>query len=254
MKLCVLASGSSGNSIYIESQKTKVLLDAGLSARVIEARLRQVGLRPSELDAIIISHEHMDHVRGAGILARHYGLNLFINPLAYKEAQEALGRLPHIVEFVPGSFFSVGDLYFEPFSVPHDAVDPVGFAIFCGSKKIGAVTDLGCVTHLVREKLKGSDIIIIESNHDRKLLMEGPYPWELKQRIASKMGHLSNETSCELLDAVVDEKLRYAVLAHLSEVNNRPDLAYQAHKKVIDRTGFKLYIAHQHGTGEMIAF
>lgn len=250
----MLASGSSGNSIYIESKKAKVLIDAGLSAKALGARLHQVGASPSDLDAVVISHEHIDHVRGAGGLARNYGLALYINPLAHQKALPILGDLPRVVEFAPGSFFSVEDLYFEPFSVPHDAADPVGFAVHCRSKKIGAITDLGCVTHLVREKLKGSNILIIESNHDKKLLMEGPYPWELKQRIASKMGHLSNESSCELLEAIADEKLQFAILAHLSEVNNRPELAYKTHKKIMEKTGLKLYIAHQDKPGAMITF
>lgn len=224
MRVCLLASGSKGNAIYIETRETRLLIDAGLSAREIEGRLGSIGVDARDLHGVLLSHEHGDHSRGIGPLVRRHRLPLFAHPDALT-ALPGLGRVEDLREFDSGSRVGFRDLEIGIFAVTHDACAPVGFAIDTGEGRIGVATDLGIATRLVQEALRQSRVLVLESNHDETMLRDGPYPWPLKQRVRSNHGHLSNAASADLLANLVWEGLEAVFLAHLSEVNNLPDLA-----------------------------
>lgn len=252
MRVCLLASGSKGNSLYVETERTKLLVDAGMSAREITARLATLGVSGSEIDGIIITHEHGDHVRGVGTLARKYDLPIFISYPACREVGKLL-RSVRLVEFESGGSFEFQDVLIDPFPVTHDTVDPVGLVIGSREGRIGVATDLGIVTRLVREKLKGCRVLVLEANHDEELLANGPYPWHLKQRVKSRHGHLSNSDSAALLSQVTHPGLEGVFLAHLSEVNNHPDMALKALRNSLSDQTFccpRVIIGSQHCISE----
>ncbi len=232
MRVCLLASGSKGNSIFVEAGAVKVLIDAGLSARELLLRLAAVGVDGRELDAILISHEHSDHVRGAGALARKLRIPLMTTALTYRAGNACFGKT-ELLEFESGSPFTFKDLLIDPFPTTHDAQDPVGFTIESHGGRIGIATDLGIATRLVQDKLKGCCVLVVESNHDEEMLTNGPYPWPLKQRIRSRHGHLSNSDTAALLDEILHPGLTAVFLAHLSEVNNDPEIAFKTAEKTI---------------------
>jgi len=252
LKICVLGSGSSGNAIYIEARQTKILVDAGLSARTLVERLRRISEKPENLQAIVISHEHHDHIKGAGTLAHKYHLPIYMNQETLKASNGLLSQGEEIREFSTGKSFKIGDILLEPFSLPHDAADPVGFALYSGNLKVGITLDFGYPTHLIRERMKGADMVILESNHDVSMLMMGPYPWKLKQRIRSKMGHLSNDDSSLLLRDLLHDKLTHVVLAHLSQTNNHPEIALMTAKEVVENCQVDLSVASQDEVGKII--
>ena len=241
MKFTVLGSGSSGNAVLIATEKTRVLIDAGLSAREIVRRLALVGIDPSDLDGIVITHEHSDHIGGLRNLLRLVDCPVYITgdtEEAYywtrktsgNGESEAVRRRDGLngraVEIESNTDFCIGDIDFEPFTVPHDAVDNFGFLAKCDGIRIAALTDFGYVTRLICEKLRGCDAIFIESNHSRDMLSAcRVYSWSLKQRIASRRGHLSNEDLAEWLQHEFDGSARHIVLAHLSQRANEPHLA-----------------------------
>jgi phosphoribosyl 1,2-cyclic phosphodiesterase len=230
-------------------------VDAGLSASEIASRMATVSARPDELCGILISHEHIDHIRSAGVLARRYKIPLYLNASTHEAAQVKLGKLHQLEIFETNQKLEIHDLLIEPFSVPHDAADPVSFCFYMKDRKLGIATDLGKPTTLVREMLKACHTLILESNHDPEMLLSGPYPWWLKQRIRSGSGHLSNESSQSLLRELIHEKLKHVILAHLSEKNNHTALAHQTAMEVLqERSDLKitLSIASQHKVGEMI--
>lgn len=236
MRVCLLASGSKGNSLFIESGGTKLLVDAGLSAREIVARLAAIQVDAAEIDGIIISHEHTDHIRGAGALARKFGVPVLIS---YPTSRETAGhfRSTQLVEFESGCSFEFRDILVDPFPITHDSIDPVGLVLESSEGRVGFATDLGLATRLVKDKLKGCRALVLESNHDEEMLANGPYPWHLKQRIKSRHGHLSNVESAELLVEVMGPGLEMVFLAHLSEVNNHPDAALEAFRKPLAGNG-----------------
>ncbi|MFH0924513.1 MAG: MBL fold metallo-hydrolase [bacterium] len=237
MKVCILGSGSSGNCIYINSQDTSILIDAGLSGKEICKRLRQIGINPSSLAAVVLSHEHTDHIQGIRGLYHTHKLPIFANLATKKVVEDKFERIKVSDVFKTGHNFCVGNFYLETFSVSHDAVDPVGFNIFAEDCKVSIATDLGYVTHLVKERLKQSNLIALESNYDPEMLINGPYPWEIKQRIKGNKGHLSNIQCEDLLKEIVDEKTSHIVLAHISETNNLYDLAHLTIKKGLEDYG-----------------
>ncbi len=226
IELCVLASGSSGNCIYVGSDNSRILIDAGVSGKVTVERLQSIGVDPESIDAICLTHEHDDHKASVGILHRRLGVDLYSN----SGTIEALNRSPKFAGlpwnvFSTGHAFEIGDLVLEPFRVPHDSYDPVGFVVSCGGARVGIATDMGMATELIRERLRNCDALVLEANHDEVLLKDSQRPWSLKQRIAGRQGHLSNEKAGRLIVDVAGDNLHNVILAHLSSDCNRPDLA-----------------------------
>lgn len=232
VRVCLLASGSKGNAIYIETGGTRLLVDAGLSARELTRRLAGIGVAAEDLDAILISHEHSDHLQGAGTMARRYRLPVIVSHVTARAAQRSLDKA-ELLEFEAGQSLTFRDLLLDPFPITHDAADPVGFLLEGREGRLGVATDLGVATRLVREKLRGSRSLVLEANHDEDLLLNGPYPWHLKQRIKSRHGHLSNADSMELLGELLHPGLEAVFLAHLSETNNDPVLPLTAARELL---------------------
>jgi phosphoribosyl 1,2-cyclic phosphodiesterase len=232
MRLCLLASGSKGNCLYLETDSCHLLIDAGLSGREALARLSSIGVAPESLDGILITHEHTDHVRGVGALARRLKIPVLVGSRTHEAARHVIGKVD-LVEFDPGSAFTFKGLSIDPFPITHDACDPVGFRIEGGEGCIGFATDLGIATRLTQEKLKGCRALVLEFNHDEEMLQNGPYPWHLKQRIRSRHGHLSNAEGASLLEELLHPGLEGVFLSHLSEVNNDPALAMTAARELV---------------------
>jgi phosphoribosyl 1,2-cyclic phosphodiesterase len=245
LRVCVLGSGSKGNCTYIESPEARILIDAGLSAREIERRLREIDRSPAALDGVLISHEHSDHIHGVGVLARRYKLTVYANRATWQRAQHVVGLVDGLHEFSTGTPFVLKDLIIDPFSLPHDADDPVAFRLAWRRRAMAVVTDLGYPSQLVRERIRGCHLLVLEANHDDRMLKAGPYPWPLKQRIGGKSGHLSNLQSSQLLRDVLHDELEHVVLAHLSEINNRPDLARLTAQDILGSKGTQLCVASQ---------
>ena len=209
--------------------------------------MKFIGVSPSTLSTVVITHEHHDHLSGAGILNRRYGLPLHITPGTYQAGARQLGKISRPVHYSSGAAFRIGDMTLEPFSVPHDATDPVGLVVSDGKVRVGIVTDLGYVTNLVKEKLRECECLVLESNHDPELLRTGPYPWELKRRVSGRHGHLSNDEAASLLSELAHEKLKLVVLAHISRKNNRYELAGMTARNALEKTGYpaRLVVARQ---------
>lgn len=222
MKICSLASGSKGNCLYLETGDTRVLIDVGLSLRETLLRMEGVGVDASGVHAVLVTHEHIDHIRSAGSFARKFNVPVFASHLVRAKADKYFKKTV-VNEFEAGSALSFRDVRIDPVPITHDSCDPVGFVVESREGRAASVTDLGIVTRLITEKLRGCRFLNLESNHDVDMLMNGPYPWELKQRIKSRHGHISNEESLELLHELAHEGLEALVMAHLSEVNNHPD-------------------------------
>lgn len=240
--ICPLASGSKGNSLFVSCCSSSILIDAGLSGVEIERRLNLLNIDPQSLTAIIITHEHSDHVKGAGILSRRFKLPVYITQKTYAAAQ-SLGRIEEICFFECGSPFKIDQILVTPFSTSHDATDPSGLTMQYNGHKIGIATDLGIVTGLVKEHLKNSTVLYLESNHDLDMLINGPYPWHLKQRIKGRTGHLSNLDAGRLLSELNTDDLRHVILAHLSEENNCPEKAVQEILKSLNGSSIDLQVA-----------
>ena len=224
VRVCVLGSGSRGNSTLIATERTRLLVDAGLSRKETLARLAAVGEHAEGCAAIIISHEHSDHINGAKGLALALRIPIYISCIT-RDAITWDARVTAFEMITPGAKFSVGDIEVTPFSIPHDAADPVAFTLEAQGIKIGVVTDLGYVPEVVKQHLRGCHCLIFESNHDLEMLKIGPYPWHIKQRVMSRHGHLSNRTTAQFLTEDFDGAAQVLVLAHLSENNNHPEIA-----------------------------
>jgi len=225
MKVTALASGSSGNSFLIQVNGSCILIDCGLSGKQMEERLKAAEVAPGSLRGIVVSHEHSDHVKGVGVLSRKYKLGVWMNRATWHAVGESVGKVHKQEFFETGKVFEIAGLRIHPFPVPHDCKDPVGFRISWRTRTLGICTDLGVATGLVANYLTGLQVVILESNHDPRMLREGPYPWELKQRVQGRLGHLSNPTSAQLLQRIVSDELQAVILAHVSKTNNRPELA-----------------------------
>jgi len=237
LKLCILASSSSANCTYISSGETSILIDAGLSARETTKRLEAIDVQIGAIDAICVSHEHADHISGLRVLQRRHAVALYAN----SGTLEAIGRIDGYDElqwriFSTGSPFHIGNLTIEPFSVPHDAYEPVGFVVSDESVRIGIVTDIGIATELVRQRLASCHAVVMEANYDDDLLKNSPRPWPLKQRIMGRQGHLSNQHAAEMLTAIQSPTLSRVYLAHLSSDCNEPGLALKAMREGVAGT------------------
>lgn len=229
IKFCSLYSGSSGNSLFVSSGQTKILIDAGLSAKRIISALCSIGESPDELSAILITHEHSDHIKGAGIMSRKFKTPIYANNNTWQAMDKALGHVDECNRqcFENGCEFGIGDIGVRAFSIPHDASDPVGFNFFAGGKKISTATDIGHMNKELLENLEDSDLLLLESNHDVEMLRVGPYPWHLKKRIMGDRGHLSNEMASKVVAYLAEKGTQKFMLGHLSRENNFPELAYQ---------------------------
>ena len=229
----MLGSGSSGNTTLVSDGHTHILVDVGLSGRETAKRLREHGLEPEQISAIVVSHEHGDHCRGVGPFAKDLDIPVFMTEEAFLKSGMRLDSKKHR-PITAGECFEVHGFLFTCFAVPHDSADPLGFVIEKRGIKIGIVLDLGYLSKLVLERLKGCDGIVIESNHDVRMLKAGPYPWALKQRVMSRRGHLSNDSVAEYLGNDFDGKAAYVVLAHLSKNNNLPELALLSAQRALE--------------------
>jgi phosphoribosyl 1,2-cyclic phosphodiesterase len=236
----VLASGSRGNSTIVESSNTRILVDAGISCRETFKRLKAAGKDPQSLSAILISHEHSDHVYGLLVLSIKLNIPVFMTGATHdawaKSLRDDCGEGPQLSKleiFPAGQRFVVGDITVTPFTIPHDAADPVGFTFRAEGVKIAIATDLGYIPPNISDHLRGCDVLVMESNHDLEMLRGGPYPWSVKQRVMSRVGHLSNEALADFFTSDYDGGAAYVVLAHLSEHNNHPEIARRAAEKAL---------------------
>ncbi|MBI3666709.1 MAG: MBL fold metallo-hydrolase [Acidobacteria bacterium] len=256
VKVCVLGSGSGGNCTLVATEQTCILVDAGFSFREIRQRLRQAGEDFARVDAVLITHEHSDHVSGLPMLARKFRRPIYLTPLT--EARLDWGEARPVVErFQAGQRISIGDFEIDPFTIPHDAVDPVAFCFHAEGLKLGVVTDLGYMPASVKHHISGCHLLVLESNHDLDMLKVGPYPWFVKQRVMSRVGHLSNHAVAEYLSAEYDGHSEILVLAHLSEQNNHPAIARMTAAEALRDAGAggtRLVLAEQHRPTEVFQF
>jgi len=229
IKLVSLFSGSSGNSIFLSSGNTRILIDAGLSGKRIEKALSEAGEQPANLDAVLVTHEHSDHTMGIGVLARRYHIPVYTAQGTWLALSAMTGKMKEEQRcvIVPGKSFLIGDITVEPFTIPHDAAEPVGFTFYIENKKISISTDIGHMTKTILNQLLGSHIVLLESNHDINMLKMGKYPWPLKQRILGENGHLDNDMAGKVVAHLVQNGTRCILLGHLSKENNFPELAWQ---------------------------
>lgn len=227
LQFSVLASGSTGNCVFIESGENQYLIDAGLSGKQIEKKLDFIGKKLEDISGIFVTHEHIDHVKGLGVLVRKYGMSLYMNEATFRAMPSTVGEIPaDCLNFIVcEKDYCFGDLNIFPFHVSHDAAEPFGYVFAKGEKKFTYLTDTGYVSQRTKEIVQGSTAYIFESNHDIRLLQMGRYPWHVKQRILGDSGHLSNEDSAVALSEIVSEKTEHIYLAHLSKEHNMKELA-----------------------------
>lgn len=242
MKFCSLYSGSSGNCLYLEDNDTKILIDAGVSGKKIEQNLKKIDVKPEEITALLITHDHTDHIKGVGVLSRRFHIPVYANAGTWDIAEKALGKISPENRIV---FYSDQEVYLNglcilPFPIHHDAGEPVGFSITNGKSKIGIITDTGKITNEIQWCLKDCDLAVIESNHDVEMLKVGRYPYYLKKRILGNEGHLSNEDASKTILELVKKGLRKVLLAHLSEENNFPELAYETTSSLLVENNVKV--------------
>ncbi|MCF7912347.1 MAG: MBL fold metallo-hydrolase [Candidatus Cloacimonetes bacterium] len=248
----VIASGSKGNCLVVKSDAGAILLDAGLTGAKILSGLELLGIKPEELKGLVISHEHSDHISGAGIICRKLDLPLYISPDTYACSAAKLGRLPQgVIYFEHGKDFRINDLNINPFASSHDAVESSNFILAQADNpnaRLGIATDCGYLTRLMKERLQNCTTLVLESNHDEVLLLTGSYPWHLKQRVKGRQGHLSNRQAVSVISQVIHPGLKNLILAHLSENNNTPELAESEMRRYLKIVNHELdlYIARQH--------
>lgn len=228
IKFCSLYSGSSGNCVFVSSGNTRLLVDAGVSGTRIVSAIHDIGEKPCDIDALLVTHEHSDHISAAGIMSRRFDLPIYATSKTWESMEAGLGNIkPHNIKTIDkDNSFEIGDIGIKAFSVPHDAADPVAYSFFIGNCKVTTATDIGHITDDITDNLKGSAAILLESNHNVNMLKMGRYPWPLKQRILGDKGHLSNEVCAKLAAMLVKLGTTRIILGHLSQENNSPELAY----------------------------
>ncbi|TGB01227.1 MBL fold metallo-hydrolase [Halobacillus salinus] len=242
LRFSVLASGSTGNAFYIESGEEKILVDAGLSGKKIEQLMQQVNLDPSELSRILVTHEHSDHIKGLGIMARRYNLPIYANEKTWNALDGQIGKISTDQKFLFNmeETKSFGSIDVESFAVSHDAADPMFYTFHQDGKKVALVTDLGYVSERIKKTVEGADAYIFESNHDVSMLRMGRYPWSVKRRILGDSGHVSNEDCALALTDILTDQTKRIYLAHLSLDNNMKDLARMSVKNTLEERGFQI--------------
>lgn len=236
MQIHILASGSTGNAIFLEIGSTRILVDAGISNRRIENGLGELGIRISDIDAVLITHEHIDHIKGLEVLARKYKVPVYTRARTWKN-MNCLDKIPQECIKEIESHVNLGELDIVPFSISHDAADPVGYCLYHNNKKAVIATDLGMITSTIEKALSRADLMVLEANHDPDMLKNGPYPPFLKQRINSSLGHLSNRQAGQVLARIPLKAGARVMLAHLSQHNNYPALAETTVKKILAESG-----------------
>lgn len=228
MKFCPLFSGSSGNSIFVSSENARVLIDVGMPGKSIENELLNIKENPKEIDGIFVTHEHSDHIKGIGVLSRRYDIPIYANELTWKAMFDKIGKVKeHNVKIIEGNFTEIKDITVENFETAHDAAKPSGYKIHSPKGKACIATDLGHFSQNVKQALKDADVVLLESNHDVEMLKFGPYPYPLKKRILSDIGHLSNEACGRAILDILGDNYKTIYLGHLSKTNNYPELAYE---------------------------
>lgn len=241
VRFCSLYSGSSGNSIFVGTDRTRLLVDAGVSGVRISGALRELCVEPERIDGILITHEHSDHIKGAGIFSRKYDVPIYAREKTWCAMRRELGKLKEEnIKVIEQEYFTVGDIDICHYSIPHDAADPAAYTFYAEGRKISVATDLGFVSEAVHTHLTGSDVVLIESNHDVEMLKNGSYPWPLKKRILGERGHLSNDGAAELAAELALTGTRYIYLGHLSQENNEPELALRTSCGVIAEHGLRV--------------
>lgn len=263
MRLVSIASGSSGNCIYVGSENSHILVDAGISNKRIELGLNEIGIKGSEMSGILITHEHSDHTKGLGVLARKYGIPIYGTKETLEEiaGMKSLGNYPEdlFTPIQPDVDFYIGDLEVKPFHIDHDAANPVAYRIQHEHKAVAVATDLGHFDQYIIDHLLGVDAILLEANHDIRMLESGPYPYYLKKRILGDHGHLSNENAGRLLNYILHDNLKKILLGHLSKENNYAELAYETVKLEINQgdgpyqaSDFSIAVARRDEMSEII--
>lgn len=252
MYIAPLFSGSSGNSLLVEAAGTRLLVDAGKPAKTIEQALGEFGVSLRDIKALLITHEHTDHIAGAGVLARRYGIPIYANPATWRAMEGITGNIPQECrrEFETGRTFYIGGIDIIPFHTPHDAAESVGYCFLAGKRKLTVMTDIGHMTDELYEMAAGSDLLLIESNHDPELVASSRYPYPLKRRILSDNGHLSNESCGKALCRLYRSGVKSAILGHLSRENNFEQLALETVRSELNREcilqeEFTLWVAHR---------
>lgn len=241
MIFCPLYSGSSGNSIYISNGSSNILIDAGLPGKSIEKALKDIGKEAENIDAIFVTHEHIDHVKGVGVMSRRYDIPIYANELTWNGMKSKVGKIKeHNIKLLEKEDVFIKDMCVACFSIPHDAADPVGYSVICDNKKVSIATDLGYFSEEVEKSIRNSDVVLLESNHDVEMLKFGPYPYPLKRRILSEVGHLSNDACGEAILSIMKHNTKKVILGHLSKTNNYPELAYETVVSILRENGVKL--------------
>lgn len=244
LRFSVLASGSTGNAFYIESKKEKILVDAGLSGKQLDGLFQKAKLNPQDITRILVTHEHSDHIKGLGVIARKYNLPIYANEKTWKAMERSLGKLSIDQKFVFGleEVETFSDMDIESFGVSHDAAEPQFYTFYSNGKKVALVTDLGYVSERIKKTVEDADAYIFEANHDVDMLRMGRYPWSVKQRILSDVGHVSNEDSGLALADVIGNNTKRVYLAHLSQDNNMKDLARMSVSRILEERGIQIEI------------
>jgi len=246
IRFCLLGSGSSGNAILLDNGRAKLLIDNGLSYSKLCARAALAGQSLEGLAAVLVTHEHGDHVNGVGTLARKLGVPVYLTRGTYDALPPRLGTLPHAHPFESGACWEMAGFHIESYAVTHDAADPVGYAVSSGGAKIGFAFDLGAVTQLVRARMAGAHALVLETNYCPDMLYDGDYPPSVKQRIQGRFGHLSNDDAAGLLADVLHPYLQTVVLVHVSENNNTPEQAKRVVRRALGLHPAELHLAQQH--------
>jgi phosphoribosyl 1,2-cyclic phosphodiesterase len=245
VKFSVLGSGSKGNCTLVEAGSTRLLIDNGFSGKEIFSRLQLLGVAPESLTALVVTHEHEDHVKGVGVLARRLNLPIYANEATHRAAEHRVGTASRR-EFATGEAFVIEGLQVHPFAVSHDTADPVGFVVSDGNCSLGYCTDTGKITRLINHRLAHCQALILEANHDVRMLKEGPYPLPLQQRVLSSQGHLANIDALAFAATLAKTRLRLLVLAHLSEINNHPDLVLgEARQRLSGEHALRILLSQQ---------